>query len=163
MYQPYPGSETQLPPTQRPSAPASVHNAVKTMYLGAATSLLGIVIDIVTVSSTKAAIARHSKNMTASQLSSTQHVLIAGFVAGGVIAAVVWIVLARSCQRGRGWARITGTVLFALATVDTLVGLGTPVALAVRLWAVLVWLVGLTAVVFLWRRDSSAYFKQTPA
>jgi hypothetical protein len=80
-----------------------------------------------------------------------------------VIAAVVWIVLARACRRGRGWARITGTVLFALATVDTLVGLTTPIAIAVRLWAVLVWLVGLTAVVFLWRRDSSAYFKQTPA
>jgi hypothetical protein len=163
MYQPYPGRETELPETQRLPAPAAVLTAVRAMYAGAATSLLGIIIDIVTVSSTKTAIARRSPNMTASQLSSTQHVLIAGFVAGGVVAAVVWIVLARSCQRGRGWARITGTVLFALATVDTLVGLTTPIAIAVRLWAVLVWLVGLTAVVFLWRRDSSAYFKQAPA
>jgi hypothetical protein len=80
-----------------------------------------------------------------------------------VIAAVVWIVLARSCQRGRGWARITGTVLFGLATVDTLVGLTTPVALAVRLWTLVVWLVGLAAVVFLWRRDSSAFFRPRPA
>ena len=66
--------------------------------------------------------------MTASQVTSTQHVLIAGFIAGGVIAAVVWIVLARACQRGRGWARITGTVLFALATLDTFVGLTAPIA-----------------------------------
>jgi hypothetical protein len=161
--QPYPSRETELPETQRLPAPASVLTAVKAMYAGAATSLLGIIIDIVTVGATKTAIAKHSRNMTASQLNSTQHVLIIGFVAGGVIAAVVWIVLARACQRGRGWARITGTVLFALATVDTLVGLGTPIAIAVRLWAVLVWLAGLTAVVFLWRRDSSAYFKQTPA
>jgi hypothetical protein len=76
-----------------------------------------------------------------------------------VIAAVVWVTLARSCQRGRGWARITGTVLFALATIDTFVGLATPIAALARLWALVVWLAGLAAVVFLWRRTSSAYFR----
>ncbi len=159
MYQPYPGSDTQLPEIQRPPAPASVRTAVKAMYAGAATSVLGIGIDILTISDTKSAIARRSPDLTASQLTSTQHVLIAGFVAGGVIAAVVWIVLARLCQRGRGWARITGTVLFALATVDTAVGLTTPIAALARIWALVVWLAGLTAVIFLWRRDSSAYFR----
>jgi hypothetical protein len=163
MYQPYPGSDTQLPQTQRPPAPASVRTAVNAMYAGAATSLLGIAMDILTISDTKSAIARHSRNMTASQVASTQHVLIAGFIAGGVIAAVVWFVLARACQRGRNWARITGTVLFALATVDTFIGLATPIAGVVRIWAVVVWLAGLTAIIFLWRRDSSAYFRPRPA
>jgi hypothetical protein len=163
MYQPYPGSETQLPETQRPPAPASVRNAVKVMYVGAATSVLGIAIDILTIGATKTAIARHSPDMTPSQVASTQHVLIAGFIAGGVIAAVVWIVLARSCEHGRNWARITGTVLFALATVDTVVGLTTPIAAVVRIWALVVWLAGLTAVVFLWRRESSAFFRSRPA
>ena len=50
MYQPYPGSDTQLPETQRPPAPAFVRTAVKAMYVGAATSLLGIVIDLLTIS-----------------------------------------------------------------------------------------------------------------
>lgn len=163
MYQPYPGSETQLPETQRPAAPASVLTAVKAMYAGAAASLLGIVVDLLTIDATKTAIARHSSNMTASQVASTQHALIAGFIAGGVIAAVVWIVLAYFCKLGRGWARITGTVLFGLSTVDTLVGLFTPLALAPRLWALVVWLAGLTAVVFLWRRASSAYFRPVAA
>ncbi|HEY2261888.1 MAG TPA: hypothetical protein VGI96_04605 [Streptosporangiaceae bacterium] len=162
MYQPYPGSDTQLPETQRPPAPASVRTAVKAMYAGAATSLLGIGIDLLTISDTKSALARRSPDLTPSQLTSTQHVLIAGFVAGGVIAAVVWIVLARSCQRGRNWARIAGTVLFALATVDTLVGLTTPIAAVVRIWAVVTWLAGLAAVVFLWRRESGAYFRPSP-
>jgi hypothetical protein len=159
MYQPYPGSEPQLPETQRPPAPAPVRTAVKAMYAGAAASLLGIGVDLLTLDATKTAIARRSPGMTAGQVASTQHALTAGFVAGGVIAAVAWVVLARSCQRGQSWARITGTVLFALATVDTLVGLTTPVALAARLWALVVWLAGLAAVVFLWRRDSSAYFR----
>ena len=39
----------------------------------------------------------------------------------------------------------------------------TPLALAPRLWALVVWLAGLTAVVFLWRRASSAYFRSAPA
>jgi hypothetical protein len=89
-------------------------------YPGAATSLLGIAIDLLTISDTKTAIARRSPDLTPGQLTSTQHVLIAGFIAGGVIAAVV------------------------------------------RVWAVVVWLAGLAAVVFLWRRESSAYFRPSP-
>ncbi len=162
MYQPYPG-QAQLPETQRPPAPASVLTAVKVMYAGAAASILGIVIDILTVTATKTAIQKRSPHLSASQLNSSQHVLVAGFIAGGVIAAVVWIVLARVCLQGRNWARITGTVLFALSTVDTLVGLTAPIALAVKLWGALVWLIALTAIVLLWRRGSSAFFKATPA
>ena len=56
MYQPYPGG-AELPELQRPPAPPSVLNAVKVRYVGAVTSLLGIVIDILTVSATKSAIA----------------------------------------------------------------------------------------------------------
>jgi hypothetical protein len=159
MYQPYPGS-TQLPETPRLPVPASVRTAVRVMFAGAAVSLLGIVIDIVTVSATKTAIEKRSPNLTASQLHSTQNVLIAGFVAAGVIAAAVWIVLALACQRGHSWARITGTVLLGLSTVNTLGGVAAPVAGAVKLWALLIWLVALTAVIFLWRRESSAFFRQ---
>ena len=162
MYQPYPG-QAQLPETQRPPAPASVLTAIKVMYAGAAASILGIVIDVITVSATKTAIQKRSPHLSASQINSSQHVLVAGFIAGGVIAAVVWIVLARACLNGRNWGRITGTVLFALSCVDTLIGLTAPVAIGAKLWGALVWLIALTAVVFLWRRSSSAYFKPTPA
>jgi hypothetical protein len=162
MYQPYPG-QTEMPQTQRPPAPAAVRNAVKVMYAGAAASLLGIVIDIITVGATKSAIARRSPNMTASQVSSTQHVLVASFIIGGVIGAAVWIFLARACRSGKNWARITGTVLFAIATLDTVVGLTAPLAGLVKIWGVIVWLVALAAIVFLWRRESTAFFKATPA
>jgi hypothetical protein len=158
MYQPYPGS-TQLPETQHLPVPASVRNAVRVMFAGAAASLIGIVIDIITVNATKTAIEKRSPNLTASQIHSTQGVLIAGGIAGGVIAAAVWIVLALACRRGRNWARITGTVLFGLSTVDTLAGIAAPVAGAVKIWALVVWLVALTAVIFLWRRESTAFFR----
>ena len=54
-------------------------------------------------------------------------------------------------------------MLFAISTVDTIGGLAAPVAGTVKIWAVIVWLVALTAIVFLWRRSSTAYFKGTPA
>ncbi|MGH3070418.1 MAG: hypothetical protein ACRDOH_31655 [Streptosporangiaceae bacterium] len=160
MYEAYPTGNTELPETRRPPAPASVLNAVKVMYVGAATSLLGIIIDVITVSATKAAIERRSPHLSVSQVNSAQHVLIGGFIAGGVIAAVVWIVLAQACKNGHNWARITGTVLFGLSTLDTLGGLAAPVAGPAKIWALVVWLVALTAIVFLWRRSSSDFFKE---
>jgi hypothetical protein len=162
MYQPYP-TGAQMPVSQRPPIPPSVTNAVRVMYVGAVTSLLGIVIDIVTVGATKTAIEKRSPNLTVTQVHNVEHTLIAGFIVGGVIGCAVWIVLARLCQAGKNGARITGTALFGLATLDSLIGASfAPVAGVVRIWAIVVWLVGLTAVVFLWRRSSSAYFKGLP-
>jgi hypothetical protein len=161
MYQPYP-TGAQMPAHQRPPIPPSVTNAVRVMYVGALTSLLGIVIDIVTVGATKTAIEKKSPNLTVTQVSNLQHTLVAGFVIGGVIGCAVWIILARLCRAGKNGARITGTALFGLATLDTLVGAAVaPVAGVVRIWAIVVWLVGLTAVVFLWQRSSTAFFKGT--
>jgi len=157
MYTPYPGS-TDLPVTERPPLPASMRIAVRVMYAGAAASLIGIVVDITTVGSTKNAIARHSKHLTASQLSTQQHALVAAFVVGGVIGAVIWVFMAQSCKGGRPWARIVATVLFGLVTIDAVVGVAVPVAAAVKGYAVVTWLIALTAVVCLWRGPSSAYF-----
>jgi len=159
MYQPYP-TGAQMPASQRPPIPPSVTNAVRVMYVGALTSLLGIVIDVVTVGATKTAIEKKSHHLTMSQINSVQHVLVTSFIIGGVIGAVVWIVLARLCRAGKNPARITGTALFGLATLDTLIGAAVaPIASVVRIWALVVWLVGLAAVILLWRRSSSAFFK----
>jgi hypothetical protein len=148
-----------MPEVQRPPAPPQVANAVKAMYAGAAASIVGVVIEILTVNATKTAIEKHSPNLSASQVASTQHVLIIGAIAGGLIAIGAWIVIARACQNGQRWARITGTVFFALATVDTIVSAVSPVAGPVKAWWPVIWLAGLTAVIFLWRPASTAFFK----
>jgi hypothetical protein len=157
MYQPYP-TGAEMPEIQRPVVPASVTNAVKVMYAGVVASLVGIVIDIITVHATKSAIEKHSPHMTASQLNATQHSLIAGSVIGGVIAAALWVFIARNCLAGKNWARIFGTVLFAICTIDTAGGAIAPLAGPVKLWEAVVWLIGLTAVVLLWRRPSTEFF-----
>lgn len=158
MYTPYPGS-AEMPVTERPPLPASMRTAVRVMYAGAAASLIGIIVDIATVSSTKNAIARHSKHLTASQLSTQQHALVAAFIVGGVIGAAIWVFMAQSCKGGKPWARIVATVLFGLVTIDGVVAVAVPVAVAVKGYAVVTWLIALTAVWYLWRGTSSAYFR----
>ncbi len=157
MYQPYP-TGAQMPEIERPPVPSQVANAVKVMYVGAATSILGIIIDILTVNATKSAIERRSHKLTVSQIDASQHALLAGFIVGGLIGAAAWIIVARNCQGGKNWARITGSVLFAIATIDTIVGVTAPLAGAVKIWGVVVWLVGLAAVVLLWQRPSTEFF-----
>ncbi|MGH3151969.1 MAG: hypothetical protein ACRDOB_14775 [Streptosporangiaceae bacterium] len=156
MYQPYP-SGTQMPEVHRGPVPPSIANAVRIMYAGAALSILGILIDVLTVNATKRAIERRSPNLTVTQVDARQHVLIIAFIIGGLIGAALWVFIARQCQAGKNWARITGTVFFAIATLDAAVGSGVPEAGLVKIWGLLTWLVGLVTVILLWQRASTAY------
>jgi hypothetical protein len=160
MYQPYPGG-AQMPEAQRPPAPASVRNAVKVMYAGAVASLVYAIVFIATLSATKSAIEQHSPQLTTSQVNGMQQALITSAIVGGLIGAGLWIFIARACKRGRSWARITGTVLFGIDTVGVLGGLTIPFAVPVKVFALVVWLLGLAAVTFLWRGSSGAFFRGT--
>jgi hypothetical protein len=163
MYQPYPTS-TQMPEVRRLPIPPSLTNAVKVMYAGAAASLLGIIIAIATAGATKNALENKSPHLTASQVASAQHVLVAGSIAGGLIAAALWVFIARMCKNGKNWARITATVLLAVSTVSMITTPLAPEAVMVKVWALVVWLAGLAAVVLLWRRSSTSFFRGvTPA
>jgi hypothetical protein len=158
MYQPYP-TDAQMPEVQPPSVPPSITNAVRIMYAGAVISIIGIVFDILTVNATKSAIEKKSPHLSASQLTSTQHALVAGFIVSGVIAAAAWIFIALKCRAGRNWARLTGTVLFAIATIDLLGAAIAPEAGLVKIWSLVVWLAGLAATILLWRRSSTEFFQ----
>jgi hypothetical protein len=163
MYPTYPGG-TEMPEVQRPPVPSSVRNAVKAMYAGAVVTVVGVVIEILTVGATKNAIEKRSPHLTASQVNASEHALVIGFAVSGLIAVAAWLFIARACQNGHNWARITGTVLFGLATVDTIVSATAPVAGAVKAWWPVIWLAGLVAVILLWQRASTAFFKaSTPS
>jgi hypothetical protein len=158
MYQPYP-TDAQMPDVRRSPVPPSVTNAVRVMYAGAAATVIGVVIEILTVNATKAAIEKRSPHLSVTQINSVQHALIAGSVVSGVIATVLWILIAQMCKAGKNWARLTGTVLFAIATIDTLGAAIAPEAGLVKVWFVVIWLLGLSAVILLWRRSSTDFFQ----
>jgi len=160
MYQPYPGG-AQSPEQSPASAPQAVLRAVKVMYVGLAASLIGIIVDMTTLSATRSAILKQNPTYTATQLNNAEHLQIGLFIAGGLIGAALWLWMAQSCRAGKGWARVVSTVFFGIDTLSVLVGGAAAVqggGLS-RIYGILVWVIGLIAVILLWQRSSSDYFR----
>jgi hypothetical protein len=160
MYKPYPGGGQQPEPI-RPAPPVSVLNAVKLMYAGAAVSLLGLILNLTTTGSLKHAIEKRYPHYSTSKVNSLVTADLAVIVVTSLIGVGLWIFVAQACKNGKNWARITGSVLFVLNTLGLLVTLAAPGAAADKIPAAILWVIALGAVVFLWRRDSSAFFKIT--
>src|ERR1700733_10987208 len=157
-YQQYPTSGQTPEPPQRPAAPTSVQTAVKLMYAGAALSLIELVVSLVTISSLKTAILKKFPHYTSTQVHSAEVAIVVGVVIEAVIAIGLWLWMARANGAGRNYARITGTVLFGVYTLFLLLDLRRPSVGIGLIFAALVWLGGLGAVIMLWRRESSEYF-----
>ncbi len=132
------------------------------MYAGAIVSAITFVLGIVTVGSTRTALKKAYPKYTAHQIS---QVLTADVIIGivvGLLSVGLWVFLARACQRGRNWARIIGTVLFALDTLLILLSVSRFKGGVAVLVDLVIWLIGLAAIVLLWRKESSAFFAQQP-
>jgi hypothetical protein len=175
-YQPYPtGGASQPYPAggneigQRPPQPSSVRNAVRLMYAGGALSAITAILILATSSSIKNAVGRAlrkanatdisngKKPLTAAQILSVEKATIVVFVVVLVIAIGLWAWMAWANGRGRNWARIVATVLFALNTIDLVLSVSRA-GLSV-IFVALGWVIGLAAIILLWRRESSAYFQ----
>ena len=158
MVQPYPSSAKPVEP-ERPPAPPSVLNAVKLMYAGAAVSAVSLIISLVSIGGTKDAIRKARPSLTAAQVNQLNTFIIALAVVSGVIGVALWLWMARANGRGKNWARILSTVLFGLATLDLFGVLSQPKTVLGLVFPVLTWLIGLGAVILLWRGESTGFFK----
>ena len=158
MYQPYPSSGKPVEP-ERPPAPPSVLNAVKLMYVGAAVSTASLVISLASIGGTKDAIRKARPSLTAAQVNQLNTFIITLAIVSGVVGVALWLWMARANSQGRNWARILSTVLFGLATLDLWGVISQPKTLLGLVFPVLTWLVGLGAVIFLWRKESTEFFK----
>jgi hypothetical protein len=141
----------------RPAAPATVRDAVKCMYVAAAGSAVGVIAVLPFIGGTLGHWNGHP--ITATPLSIT--LFIVGF---GLVFVAPWLWMARAAGQGRNWARITSTVLFALATLALLSAIGSigKSGVAQAILAGLTWLSGLAAVWLLWRPASRAFFERYP-
>lgn len=158
MYQPYPSSG-QMPEPVRPEPPDSVLTAVKLMYAGAVVSALSLIVGLATIGSLHSELRTAYPKVTSSQLHTIEVATVVFIVIFGLIGVGLWIWMAMANKRGGNWARITATVFFGLNTISALVGLARPEAVASRLVGLLIWLIGLGAIVMLYRPDSTAFFK----
>jgi ABC-type uncharacterized transport system permease subunit len=83
---------------------------------------------------------------------------VAGLVISGLLGVGLWILMARLNLSGRNWARILASVLFGINTLELLATFTRPSTILGVVFAVALWIVGLGAIVFLWRRESSEFF-----
>jgi uncharacterized membrane protein len=158
MYQPYPSAGQTPEPQQQGAAPPSVLNAVKLMYAGAIVSAITFIIGLITIGSTRTALKKAYPKYTAHQISTLVTVDVVIGIVVGLLSVGLWVLLARASKRGRNWARMTGTVLFALDTLLILLSISRLKAGVGVLIDLIIWLIGLGAVILLWRKDSSAFF-----
>jgi len=158
MYEPYPTSGKPVEP-ERPPAPPSVLNAVKLMYAGAALSAVSLIISLADIGGTKDAISKARPSLTATQVNQLNTFIITLAIISGVLGIALWLWMARANGQGRNWARILSTVLFGLATLDLFGVLSQPKTVLGLIFPLLTWLIGGGAVFFLWRRESSEFFK----
>jgi hypothetical protein len=157
-YQPYPTGGAAEPEPQRPAPPTPVLQAVKLMYAGAVVSAISLIITLATVGSLKTAIHNADPSLTASKLHSAEVAAVAVAIIFGLIGIGLWLWMAYANKGGKNWARITATVFFGLDTLSILTSFRQAEPVLSRLISILIWLIGLGAIVLLYQRESSAYF-----
>lgn len=160
MYKPYPTSGKQpQQQRERPQPPSTVLNAVKLMYAGAAVSTVYLIVSLATVGNLKGDIRNAQPKLTVSQVNSLATFLIASTIVLGLIGIALWLWMSWANKEGKNWARITSTVFFGLYTIETLSTFTQTKAILALIFPLIAWLIGLGAVILLWRAESTAYFK----
>ena len=158
MYQPYPQDGGMPPDPTRPAPPRPVRTAVLLMYTGAALSAVSLIVTVLSFHSIERVIRNASSTLTAHQVHNDAIVAVTIAVVESLIAIGLWLLMAWGNKNGQNWARIVATVLFGLNTLFLLLSFVRATVSASLAFSVLVWLVGLGAIVMLWRKESSQYF-----
>lgn len=155
MHQPYPASDQQAAPAAGPAGPPRpVRIAVALMYAGAGLSVINLLVTIVIFRT----IERAFQDASAAATPSDAHTFAVGAIVLAVVETGLWLLMAYANNLGRAWARIFATVLFGLDTLLLLYAFARASISASQVFAVVVWLVGLSAIVLLWRRESGEFF-----
>ena len=161
MYPSHPqGGEMPSEPS-RPAPPRPVRTAVLFMYTGAALSAVSLIVTVLSFHSIERAIRNASSTLTAHQVHNDAIVAVTIAVVESLIAIGLWLLMAWGNKNGQSWARIVATVLFGLNTLFLLLSFVRATVSASLAFSLLVWLVGLGAIVLLWRKESSQYFAAT--
>jgi hypothetical protein len=156
-----PGRQQQPPPLPLPLRPtrrgmavrgaAPYLAAARLMYAGAAATLLNTIVALAVIGQLKTSVIARYPLLSDGAVRVVAIGAVAAVVVEGVASIAVWLWLASAARRGRRWVRTAGSVLFG---ADTLVLLGiarNPGLAATKGIGVMIWLIGLLAVIALWR------------
>lgn len=142
----------------RPTPPPSILMAIRLMYTGAAVMVIYLIEAVVNSGSFQTRLHQAHPELTQGQL----HTLVGASVTYNVVAALVsigfWIGMARASRAAQTWARTASATLFGIYTLLLALSFRqVPDALS-QIIAVGVWLVGLAALIMLWRKESTEFF-----
>lgn len=162
MYEQYPVADTPQVP-QRTEQPPSVRNAVRLMYAGAALEVVAVIVAAVTRGNLKSAILKNHPHYTAAQLHTAEISRTGALIIGALIAIGLWIWMAQANSRGLSWARILSAVFFGISTLSLILSLAIAHSVGTLIVGVIIWLVGLAAIILLFSKQSGPFFsRQTP-
>ncbi|WP_026207932.1 hypothetical protein [Catelliglobosispora koreensis] len=164
--QPQPPVPPRQPGAVAAVAPPSIKNAVWAMYAGAALSALSTIIGLTTKTQVMDAYRRaliedgESVARVNELVDNASTAWAPTAIASGLIGLLLWIWMAMANGKGKKWARIVATVLFAINTIGTIYtffSVPRPHGISMVI-NVLMWLAGLAAIYFLYTKESSAFF-----
>lgn len=173
-YPQYPGGAAAAAP--RPPAPQTVLRAHYCILAGAVLTLVGVLVTLTQTDTIRSVLATDDPTASQATLDTLRTATVAIACVFGAIEVGLWIWMAFATKAGQGWARILSTVFFGLNATGVVIGTlaylasssgssstGTTFASSdTTLGQVVSWLeflAGLAAIILLWNKESSAYFK----
>lgn len=156
-------------PPQPVGKPATLVWAVRGMYAGAVPSFIGVLLTLLMRDETEKAVRDEMRDIEESGLPIDTDVIVTISIGLGVVVGVVatclWIWIAVMNDRGRNWARVTGTVFGGVHLATSPFALIQSASASVLTLALNLLTTGLVVaiLVLLWRPASSAYFRARSA
>lgn len=152
---PHPMSGYQPEPVEQP---ATIANAVKLMYVGAAVGVISTIVTITQLSSIRDTIEDDNPSFTASEVDLAVTFAVATTVAGGLIGLALWIWMAVKNGQGRSWARVVATVFGALNVAFTLLGMAGGVTALGLVFSIVSLALAGVILYLLYRPESSRFY-----
>jgi hypothetical protein len=132
------------------------------MYTGAALEVVALIAAVLTRGSLRSVILRRHPDYTLAQLHTAEAARIFPLIIGALIAIGLWIWMAQANGRGLSWARTLAAVLFGIGTLSLILSVIIAHAFATLIVGVIIWLVGLAAIVLLYSKESAPFFGRQP-
>jgi hypothetical protein len=168
----YPGP-ADMPP--KPPVPQTVLRAHYCILAGGVLSILGIIVALTETGSIRGALENSDPTASTTTVNSLMTATLVLAVVLGLIELGLWVWMAFATKAGKNWARVLSTVFFGLNAASTLFGTLAYVATSsnssssttfassdTALGQVAAWLefgAGLAAIILLWNKASTAYFR----
>lgn len=162
-YPAYPGGAYgyAAPAPVKPPMPNSVRIAVNLMFAGLAIGLINMIIGLTQLSSVEDHL--RSLGYSDATINSDKGVFVASAVVGGLIGAGLWLWMALATRAGHNYARIVSSVFFGIGVVGSISNLASSWVPAIdKISSVATLLVGLLAIIFVWKGESGPYFRPAP-